>query len=91
MCRASTFELQQRLQANGNYFYSLAPYALALGVDKRFARRFGKVPLPDCGFLILPGKQPTTTAQWAALLRQITDDLNARQKRLPYDHLTGRS
>ena len=90
MCRASTFELQQRLQANSNYFYSLLPYALALGVDKRFARRFGKTPMPECGFIVVPGRQPTTAQQWAVLLRQITNDLDARQRRLPYDRLTGR-
>lgn len=90
MVRANTFELQQRLQANLNYYYELAPYALALGVDKRFARRFGKTELAECGFLSSNGPRPVTASQWAAQLRQITDILNARQKRLPYERLTGR-
>lgn len=84
MVRANTFELQQRLQANSSYFYELAPYALALGVDKRFARRFGKSALPDCSFLMTDGKEPSTTSEWATLLRQTADALNARQRRLPY-------
>ncbi len=87
MVRANTFELQQRLQANSNYYYALAPYALALGVDKRFARRFGKTALPECGFLILEGKQPTTASEWAHLLRHIADTLNARQKRFLWEQL----
>ena len=91
MLHANNFELQQHLQSNSNFYYSLAPYALALGVDKRFARRFGKTVLPDCGFLILSGPQPATATQWAALLRQIVDSLDARQRRLPYERITGRS
>lgn len=90
MTRANTFDLQKRLEANPFYFYELAPYALALGVDKRFARRFGKAELPDCGFLSTDGKQPATAAQWAALLRQTADRLNARQRRLLLERLTGR-
>ena len=90
MVHANTFELQQRLQANSNYFYELAPYALALGVDRRFARRFGKTELVEKSSLICK-EPPVTAAQWAATLRQIADLLNARQKRLPYEQITGKS
>lgn len=84
MVSVNTFDLQQRLHANPNYFYELAPYALALGVDKRFARRFGKTPLPGHSFLHTSYTQTITAAQWAARLRQVVDALNAGQKRLPY-------
>lgn len=90
MVRANTFDLQKRLEANPFYFYELTPYALALGVDKRFARRFGKAALPDCGFLHTDGKQPVTASQWAALLRQTADRLNARQKKLFFERITGK-
>ena len=90
MVRANTFELQTRLEANPFYFYELAPYALALGVDKRFARRFGKTKLVEAGFLHSTDHRAETASQWAALLRQTADLLNARQKRLPYERLTGR-
>lgn len=90
MVRGNNFELQQRMQANSNYFYELAPYALAMGVDKRFARRFGKTKLPECGFLITRQTPPETASQWAALLRQVADTLNARQRKLPYERITQR-
>ena len=88
MLRANPFELQQRLQANGNYFFELQPYALAMGVDKVFARRFGKLELEDPGFLLLKGMQPVTATQWADALRQVNDALNFRQRTLTYDQLT---
>lgn len=88
MIHSNTFELQQRLAANSNYFFELAPYALALGVDRRFARRFGKVKMPECGFIVTRQSAPVTAAQWATLLRQITDALNLRQRKLPYERIT---
>ena len=90
MLRADTYELQRLLQINPNYFYELAPYALALGVDRQFARRFGKVRLADCSFLITPEQKEMTPLQWASALRTAADALNARQKRLPYERLLGR-
>lgn len=88
MLHANTFELQQRLTANSNYFFELAPYALALGVDRRFARRFGKAKMPECGFVVTRQDTPVTATQWANLLRQITEALNIRQRKLPYERIT---
>lgn len=90
MTTAKTFDLQQLMQKNPNYFYELAPYALALGVDKNFARRFGKTPLPESSYLDLGRHKDLTAAQWAAQLRRAADILNQRQKRLPYERLFGK-
>ncbi len=80
-------ELQRMLQMNPNYFYELAPYALAMGVDRQFARRFGNMPLPDCSFLVTEKQTEMTASQLMALLRQAADTLNALQKRLAYERL----
>lgn len=90
MRTANTFDLQRLAHANPNYFYELAPYALAMGVDKPFARRFGKVMLPDCSFLVTDMRHQMTASEWAARLQEVADALNARQKRLPYEKLIGR-
>ncbi len=90
LLHAESFELQRLLQGNPNYFYELAPYALALGVERPFARRFGKVTLPDCSFLITPLHKDMTPVKWMERLRQVADALDARQKRLPYERLLGR-
>lgn len=90
MRTADTFDLQRLVQVNPNYFYELAPYALALGVDKTFARRFGKAMLPECSFLVTDMRHQMTASEWAARLQEVADALNARQKRLPYEKLIGR-
>lgn len=75
-------ELQQMLAKNGDYFYEMAPYALAMGLDRRFARRFGKTMLPEGGYLDVGTSRPMTASQWAAELRYAADILNKAQKRI---------
>ncbi len=87
LLRASIFDMQQYLQKNPNYFFEMMPYALALGVEKPFARRFGKTKLTECSYLTVPIRRELTAAQWGALLRQAANRLNHRQKRLQYEQL----
>lgn len=90
MLRCDSYELQRLLQANPNYFYELAPYALAMGVERKFAKRFGKTRLPDCSFLVTPLQVDMTPVKWMARLRQAADALNERQRKLPLEKLLGR-
>lgn len=90
MNTVSKKELQRMLKANPGYFHDLAPYALALGVDKIFARRFGRLRLPECSYLISGSRTQMTAAEWAALLRTTVETLDAKAKRLPLERLTGR-
>ncbi len=80
MRNGSNFELQQLQQKNPYYFYEMIPYALAMGVDRQFARRFdGKTALPECGWLKdAPRMTPT---QCAAKLRSITAVLDKARYR----------
>lgn len=88
MTTATAFDLHRLVQANPNYYYELAPYALAMGVDKAFARRFGKLLLPECSFLRTEHTHQMTASAWADRLREVYDKLNFRQKRLPIENLT---
>jgi hypothetical protein len=78
----------QRLQkSDPDYFFNMAPYALALGVEKPFARRFGKTVIPECSFLSAPVRGELTAYQWAALLRHVADLLNRRQRKLKLEQI----
>ena len=81
MRSASKQELQRRLKANPGYFHELAPYALALGVDRSFAARFGRMRIPECTYLV-SGRGQMTAAEWAAVLRKTVDTLDAKAKRM---------
>ena len=90
MVRGNTFDLQKRMEENPFFFYELAPYALALGVEKRFAKRLGKAKLPDCSFLQTDDQAPATAYQWALQLNRTVKLLNGRKKRLVYERLIGK-
>lgn len=92
LTRGSIFDMQKCLERNPGYFFELMPYALAMGVENRFARRFGKVRLAQCDYLTAPVSGELTPTQWAQLLRQVADCMDRRQRRLKYEKFlqTGR-
>lgn len=77
----STAELKATLEHNPDYYFNLAPHAIALGVDHTFARKFKDLPLPTCSYLTDDRKNPTTAMQWNQLLRQVVSILGSRQRR----------
>ena len=83
-------ELKRNLRINPHYYYDLAPYALALGVDRAFARQMKKLRLPQCPYLTTGMDGHLTAPEWNQLLRDTMDALDATQKRLPIDRLLGR-
>ena len=90
MGRVSKRDLQMLLKANPGYFHELAPYALALGVDKTFARRFGRLRLPECTYLIAGQQRQMTATEWAQMLRATVDALERRARWLPIERSLGK-
>ena len=87
---ASKEELLQALKRNPDYFYSMAPYALALGVDKAFAHRFDDKQLPGCPWLTTGMDGHLTAPEWNQLLRDTVTALDERQLRLPFERFAGK-
>lgn len=87
---ASREELQQIAAVNPNYFYEMAPYALALGVDKAFAGHYGPGLLPECSFLLTRHGSRMNAMEWAALLRDVAEILDERQRQLPLERFFGK-
>jgi len=83
--------LLQHLQNNPYYYYSVAPFALALGVDKTLAHRLGDTQLPGCPWLTTGMDGHLTAVEWNQLLRSTVNALDERQLRLPLERLTGKS
>ena len=81
---------KQILHNNPHYYYDMAPYALALGIDRKVARSLKNLRLPNCPYLTTGMDGQLTAAEWNQLLRETTASLDALQKRLPIDRLLGR-
>lgn len=72
-------EARSILQNNPDYFFAMIPYALALGVDRAFARQFGDMKLPACPYISGGRDSGMTARQWNDLLRSVLQVLDERQ------------
>ena len=90
LSKASTGELQRIMQVNPEYFYALAPHAMALGVDGRFAKQFGKMQLPECTYLTDGTEESLTPREWNLLLRDAVKAMEERQKPAILEKLFGK-
>jgi len=88
--QVSLAELQRILRSNPSYYYQMAPYALALGMDRVFTRKCGGQRLPECSYLTTMMDGHLTAREWNKLLRETVNALDALHKRLPIDRLLGR-
>ena len=52
MKKVSKAELIRILRTNPYYYYELAPFAIAMGVDKQLAARFDNLHIPNCSWLL---------------------------------------
>ena len=82
-------ELTRILENNPDYYFDMAPCAVALGVDGVFARQFGSQKLTACPYLEVNGSQNLTARQWNEHLRKVVWVLEERQRKLLWQKLFG--
>jgi hypothetical protein len=78
------------LRHDPEYFFDMAPYAMALGVGKEFSAAFKKKRLGACPWLTTGMDGHMTASEWYRLMLRTEQLLDARQKRLFLERLTGR-
>ena len=83
-------ELERIRRNDPDYFFTMAPYALALGVDKEFARQFGRKRMNPCSWLTTGMDGHMTAPEWSREMRRAASALDEHQKRLPWEQLLGR-
>ena len=72
-----------RLRKNDpEYFFNMAPYAMALGVDKAFAQRYGKKKLPPCPYLVAGKSGPRSAQTWQNRMKETADLMDSRYKKM---------
>ena len=87
--RVSREDLQRISQSNPEYFFSMIPYAMALGADKHFARRFGKLQLPECPYMDLGTDARFTVSGWRNCFRRMATEMDHRRKKMWAERLSG--
>jgi hypothetical protein len=84
--KADRSQLQRLSDNDPDYFHNLAPYALALGVDKPFAKRFGKLQIPPCPYLLTAAGSTMTAADWCALMNLAVQSMESGISRRKYEN-----
>lgn len=75
-------ETARLLKADPEFFFRMAPYAIALGVDKPFAAAFGRRPLEPCPYLVVRNAEGRTADQWMHLLTHAVTLMDSRYRRM---------
>lgn len=80
--RVSKEELQQIVDVNPDYFFDMLPYAMALGVARKFARQFGNIEIIPCTYVVTRQERRRSALEWAQLLHNIAEKMDKKQKKL---------
>ena len=80
--RIPTDDLKRMLFNDPDYFFNNAPYALALGIINPFARNFGARKLEQCPYLMTRVHGKRTAQEWAHLMADVADMMDARARRM---------
>ena len=78
-------ELKRLSEEDPEYFYSLMPDALALGVNRSFARRFPKGAASECPYITMRSAKTYSPRQWSDVMNRVLKDMNRRGRVLPIE------
>lgn len=81
-------ELDRRMKVDPEYFFRMAPYALAMGVMKPYAAAFGKRKLPQCPYLVTQVHTKRTAAEWADVMTGVVTLMDSRYRQMEADRWT---
>lgn len=76
--KVSQEQLWQICRNNPEYFHQLMPYAMALGADSAFAKRFGKLPIGPCPYIFTGTDATMRATQWQGLMRRVLQGMNTQ-------------
>ena len=75
-------DVQRMLSVDPDYFFRMAPYAMALGVMKPFAAAFGKRKLEQCPYLVTRQHGRRKAEEWAELMEALVSRMDARARQM---------
>lgn len=86
--RISKEDIQRLTKTDPDYFFNMAPYALSLGIIRPFAKNFGSRKLEQCPYLVTRVHGKRTAAEWAELMAQAADMMDARYRKMEIEKWT---
>ena len=81
-------ELERIQRHDPDYFFQMAPYALALGVIKPFAKNFDEQRLDQCPYIMTRVQGRRTAYEWAQLIAEVADAMDERHRQMMVERWT---
>lgn len=78
-------DINRLLMNDPDFFFLLAPYALALGVINPYARAFGERKMGQCPYLFAQVTGKRTALEWAHLMTDTADMMDYKAHRMEID------
>ncbi len=75
-------DINRLLMNDPDYFFHLAPYALAMGVINPYARAFGQRKMDQCPYLFAQVTGRRTALEWAHLMADTADLMDYKSRRM---------
>ncbi len=77
-------DIDRLLKNDPDFFFNMAPYALALGIINPYARVFGRRKMGQCPYLVTRVTGSRTAEEWGHMMADIADlmDMKARQMQI---------
>ena len=88
LTKEDAYQFRQLCTQDSDYFFDLAPSAIALGRGKAFARRLEDLQLEDCPYLIGHVPRSGTATQWMQILLGCVSSMNRRREMRPIENLS---
>ncbi len=86
--KISKEDIQRLTKTDPDYFFNMAPYALSMGIIRPFAANFGSRKLDQCPYLVTRVHGSRTPGEWADLMAQTADMMDARFRRMELEKWT---
>ena len=80
-------EVTRLMKNDPDYFFNMAPHALAMGVINSYARAFGRRKLDQCPYLMSPVTGRRTAEEWGHLMADAADMMDARARQMMWERL----
>lgn len=78
-------DIQRYTKSDPDFFFNMLPYAIALGVEKKYAACFGRKKLDQCPYLVSRIHGRRTAEEWTQLMKYALKLLDERQNRMELD------
>ena len=81
-------DINRLLENDPDYYFNMAPYALAMGVINPYSRSFSRRKFGQCPYLITPVTGKRTAEEWGHLMADAADMMDSRSRQMQVEQWT---